>query len=318
LNERFGTPAGIPIRPADAGDVAACIDIRTRSIVEYQARLGIAYRAGDPSIAEALLEHLRATDPSLVVVAERGAGEGREVVGYAAASVRGDTWFLGALFVSSASSGVGLGLAMLRAVMPETGTAFPNEPLALMTCTDSLQPISNAMYARYGVVPRVPVFRLTGDPLGEQPTDQGWRLVPIPDPGSSDWDAILMLLDSVDRDVLGYEHHSDHAFVRRHATEGIVITTPDQALVGYGYRHPNGELGPIAVIDETDLPAVVGAVAGRAASASASLWAAGASDRLLPALLRSGYRVVGFPALACWDRPAVDLTRYVPWSLTLL
>ena len=40
----------------------------------------------------------------------------------------------------------------------------PDEAATLATCTDAAQPISNGLYARYGIVPRVPLLELVGRP----------------------------------------------------------------------------------------------------------------------------------------------------------
>ena len=35
-------------------------------------------------------------------------------------------------------------------------------------------------------------------------------------------------------------------------------------------------------------------------------------------LLRSGFRLDGFPVLICWDRPFADFARFIPMSPGLL
>jgi hypothetical protein len=57
------------------------------------------------------------------------------------------------------------------------------------------------------------------------------------------------------------------------------------------------------------------AVEPRGASA---LWVPAHADALFRGLLESGFRLEGFPALVCWDRPFAAFDRYVPISLALL
>ena len=45
----------------------------------------------------------------------------------------------------------------------------------LGTCTDSAQPVSNGLYASFGIVPRMPFLNLLGRPRG------GWEPPPLPE-----------------------------------------------------------------------------------------------------------------------------------------
>ena len=208
----------IEVRPARHEDVARCIAIRTESIRAYQGALGIDYAPGDQDAAEALLDHMRTIDPDLVRVAARVTGrheDPRDVVGYVAASVHGASWFLGSLFVVPSAQGAGLGPRLLMSVRPE------GRGLSHMTCTDALQPISNAMYARLGISPRVPLFRVSGKVLSTRATRL--RLLSRPMPRTSDptWESTVTDIGRVDRDVLGYEHPLDHRLVRVRAAHAL-------------------------------------------------------------------------------------------------
>ena len=62
------------------------------------------------------------------------------------------------LFVLPEHQGSGVGRELLARVLP----ADPE--IARATATDSAQPISNALYATYGIVPRMPLLDLSGLP----------------------------------------------------------------------------------------------------------------------------------------------------------
>ena len=68
-------------------------------------------------------------------------------------------WFLSMLFVRPGLQGAGLGRALLARVAPADGEASFRA-----TATDSAQPISNALYASAGIVPRIPLLNLIGLP----------------------------------------------------------------------------------------------------------------------------------------------------------
>jgi len=225
------------------------------------------------------------------------------------------------IFVRTDAQTRGIGRALLEAVLPA-----PGEDVVRATCTDSAQPISNALYARYGIVPRVPVLELVGHPdrasLPELPG--GIRAVPFEllATGPSDGPGARRLaagLASIDRDVLGYAHPEDHAYLAAARRLGYLYETGDGQIAGYGYTSPAGRLGPVAVQDEALLPGVLGHLLGAGPPAGAvATWVPGTAGRAVVALLEAGLRLEDFPALLAWDRPFADLARYVPISLAVL
>ena len=60
------------------------------------------------------------------------------------------------LFVEPGQQERGLGRRLLEKVLAGSDDAMH------ATCTDSVQPVSNALYSRFGMVPRVPVLELVG------------------------------------------------------------------------------------------------------------------------------------------------------------
>jgi GNAT superfamily N-acetyltransferase len=291
----------------------------------------------------------------LVAVRAAGAGslQGREqVIGFGIAAQREHVWFLSQLYVLPHEQGKGIGRALLTQILPslgpqpadgtgapeaagargatpttdatDVGAASPaldgpdtrdRRPGVLAMCTDSAQPVSNGLYARFGIVPRAPVFNLVGTPspsaLARLPA--GIEAVPF---GRRDPRAAL---ESIDRAVLGYPRAADHAYLRATGRTGFVYQTDDGEPIGYGYSSEVGRFGPVALLDETVTAQVLGhlmtAIRPRGAT---SAWVPGANDRAMVALLRAGLRIEGFPALLCWTRPFAQFDRYVPASLALL
>jgi hypothetical protein len=202
-----------------------------------------------------------------------------------------------------------------RAASASAAAHDDRPPGVLAMCTDSAQPVSNALYARFGIVPRMPVFNLVGTPnpaaLSRLPA--GVEAVPF---GKSDPSAAI---DAVDRTILGYAHAADHAHLRAMGRTGFVYRSDDGDLLGYGYSSEAGRFGPVALLDETLTAPVLGhlmtVIRPRGAT---TVWVPGANDRAMVALLRAGLRVEGFPALICWSRPFASFEHYLPGSLALL
>jgi GNAT superfamily N-acetyltransferase len=320
--------ADLSYRPATEGDLRACAGVWRLAINDYTDRLNQPEIPDDLAAILRLYAHLRSTDPDGFVVAERATsnaadGEPARIVGFVAALRRGPLWFLSMLFVLPEMQGAGLGRALLDRVMPAAGTA------TLATCTDSAQPISNALYGSLGIAPRMPLQRLVGlpDHPGALPRlPDGVRAVAFEEVGNEVLDGLgAAALDDelagLDGDVVGFgrEHRQDHEMVRLEGRIGFLYLGPDGSPVGYGYASEAGRVGPIAVRDAALLDAVIGHLVTTVRARGAfGIWLPGAAATATTTLLRAGFRIDGFPCLVCWDRPLIDFSRYVPISPGLL
>jgi GNAT superfamily N-acetyltransferase len=309
------------LRRATEDDLATCAAIWRVALNDYMGRLNLPEIPDDLAAIVRLYGHLQAFDPDGFVVAERVAPDGEpRIVAFVSGIRRDPLWFLSMLFVMPEAQGGGLAKALLRRVMPA------DTSVALATCTDSAQPISNALYASLGMVPRIPLLRLVGLP------DRANELPPLPAgvtplrfnavaDGSGDGLGPAALDDEIaalDRATLGVEHRVDHEFIRAEGRIGFLYLGPDGRPLGYGYASEAGRVGPVAVDDPGLLTPVIGhllmAIAPRGAF---GIWLPGPGPAM-PALLRAGFRIDGFPVLICWNRPFADFSRYVPISPGLL
>jgi GNAT superfamily N-acetyltransferase len=310
-------------RPVRTDEIETCAGIWRTSINDYIGRLGEAEIPPELNPIIRLYTHLRSTDPERFVVACEpavdGSSDGR-VVAFAAAVSRERIWYLSMLFVLPEHQGRGVGRELLARVLPA------DAGIARATATDSAQPISNALYATYGIVPRMPLLNLSG--LPERPEAFGTLpsgVVPVAfdtvagEPGGPGHRHLVDAVDALDRGVLGVSHPLDHRYLRTESRSGWLYRGPDGAPLGYGYAGEAGRLGPVAVRDETLLAPILGhltsAVTPRGAFAT---WIGGAADRALVATLGAGFRLDRFPVLLCWDRPFADFARYLPISPGLL
>jgi GNAT superfamily N-acetyltransferase len=308
--------AGIAYRRAGADDLVACAGIWRDSINDYTRRLNQPDIPDDLAAILRLYGHLLETDPGGFVVAERAASDGPPAVVAFAASVRRESlWFLSMLFVLPDVQATGLGRALLAEVMPVPGTA------GLATCTDSIQPISNGLYASLGMAPRMPLVRLVGlaERDGLPPLPPGIRAVPFDE---LDGQAAAHLDDEIvalDRAIAGFAHIRDHGHVRAEGRVGVLFVDGGGQAVGYGYTSEAGRVGPVAVLDPELLAPVLGHLVTSIRPRGAfGIWMPGAAGEAMTALLQAGFRIDGFPCLVCWDRPIVDFARYVPISPGLL
>jgi GNAT superfamily N-acetyltransferase len=299
---------GIQLRRAAEDDLAACERIWRESINDYTRRLNQPDIPPDNPGLRLLHQHAMATDPDRFVVAERGA----EVVAFGSAVLRPPLWFLSMLFVDPSEQARGLGRAILGAILPDA-----EEATVLATATDSAQPVSNGLYAKLGIIPRVPMFHLAGRP------PEGWTPPPLPDgvialnlPATA---SIQEQIDALDVEVGGFAHPQDHAFALRSRPARFGYRDADGRLVGYGYTSEVGRIAPIVALDEALAGAILGhllaTVVPRGASA---IWVPGSAGSVMSTALEAGLRIEDFPLLLCWSEPLIDFSRYIPFSPGLL
>ena len=335
-------------RPVKPDELTACAQVWRHSINDYIRRLNQTDVPDEVAPLVRLYVHLQATDPERFVVATVPAAEAdataiaagevasrvdadmgpggdpgsERIVAFAAAAVRERLWFLSMCFVLPEYQRQGIGRELLERTMPPA-----DADMIRGTATDSAQPISNALYASLGIVPRVPLLNLIGLPTRPdafEPLPSGVRPVPFEEVAADGRDgaghrALAETVDALDRELLGVAHPIDHRFLRQEGRRGWLYQGPDGAALGYGYAGEAGRVGPVAVRDEMLLAPVLGhltsAVVPRGAFA---LWLPGTADRALVPALRAGFRLDQFPILLCWDRPFADLARYLPISPGLL
>lgn len=329
--------APVAYRPAGEGDLEACARIWKAGIEDYQARLAQPPMPDDPGPLRRLLAHTLASDPDRFWVAvgdESGGAEG--VVGFTSATVREGLWFLAMLFVHPDLQARGVGTALMdraqagRDVEPG-GPAVPGPDAPLDSgihtwgmSTDAVQPISNGLYARRGMVPRVPIWRLFGEV-------RRWEALPRL-PASLEavpFDSVAAtpdghrrlagIVDALDREVVGTAHGIDHAYLRRDGRTGFLVRDRGTGrAVGYAYGSGGGRLGPVNALDPELHPQLLGvAVRETPTLGPVAAWVPGTADRATRALLDAGLRFDGFPGLVCWSRREHPFERYLPISLAI-
>jgi GNAT superfamily N-acetyltransferase len=310
--------ADVAYRAAEPDDLAACGSIWRDALNDYMVRLRLPEIPDELGSIGRLHAHIRSTDPDRFWVATR---DGRPI-GFASATERGSVWFLSMLFVLPADQGRGIGRTLLGRILPPDG-----DGTILATCTDSAQPISNALYSAYGIVPRMPLLSLTGRPIRPEalePLPAGVTAVPFdriadgpPDgPGHRE---LAAAVDAIDAELAGFAHPQDHRFLRLERRTGYLYRAADGRVLGYGYASEVGRVGPVAARDEALVGPILGhllnVIEPRGASA---VWVPGHADGAIVGLLRAGLRFDGFPVLVCWTAPFADFRRYLPISPGLL
>jgi GNAT superfamily N-acetyltransferase len=343
------SPGAIRYRRATEADLDACTRIWKSGIDDYQGRLNQPPMPGELGPLRRLLAHALGTDPDRFWVASREprAGEagrherGGDCLGFGSATIRGDLWFLAMLFVEPGQQAAGIGSALLDRTLvgcdPEAAApahvsaadpaaAGTVTPVARWgTCTDAAQPISNALYARRGIVPRLPVWRMVGEirhPSAIPALPGSLETVSfeaIAEGAPDGHRRLAEVVNELDRSLLGIEHGRDHAYLRREGRSGLLVRERNGRAIGYGYASGVGRVGPVAALDPDLMPAILGAVIRETpAPGPIATWVPGSATAATRALLHAGLRFEGFPGLICWSDGPMPFERYLPISLALI
>lgn len=284
------------LRPITAADIESCIEIFYAADEALTQSLNLPVMPRNPLAIERIFRHVSESTPHRAWLAE----ERGHVAAFGMAIERDDLTFLAFLFVRPEAQAAGTGAALYERCMPQSGYQA--------TCIWSVQPVSAALYARNGLVPRVPMYTFTGRPRAPlPPLASGLSLAPI----------TRDELDVLDREIVGFTRRVDHEAWQDWDRRPFALREGDE-LVGYGYAQPVGRLGPAVVRRSEDLLPLVGAL--MAEIEPPEDWMVhvpGHAAETFVALLRSGMRFDGPPILYCATRDGIDHSRYIPASFAL-
>jgi GNAT superfamily N-acetyltransferase len=265
------------IRRTTAADVSVLFDIFNAAMRDVYLPHGFDPPAPPRDVFATQQQHLLEHDGELCAVAESGGA----VVGFASAWMRDDSWFLASLFVHPDVQARGLGARLLDAAWAAAG-------VHRRTVTDAIQPVSNALYTRRGLVPATPVLAFAGAPAVH--TSEGGDLEV--EAGASAADATE--LRDLDAAAYGFDRTIDHRLWERAAQR--TVWRRDGRTVAYSYAFPDGTIGPVAGVDGVAAAAALRAELSRADRA-VRVRIPGTSRELVEVAVSSGLRLGPTPGL---------------------
>ena len=268
----------ITFRAGRADDFVATWRVFTDAADDLARRRGwaaVVRPASPPARFLAFRRSAVAHDPDGFWVAEHAG----DMIGFGIAVQREHIWYLAALHVRPRYQATGIGAELIRRCLSAARSG------SLLTVgADARNPVSNALYGRFGMFPQVALLELTG-PVSGARASGALRLVA----GAPAAD----VLARIDRVTLDAARPEDHAFWA--ATPGLhafAIHLGD-LVTGYVYLQADGALGPIAVEEPGDLPAAIGLALAEAASlgaGSARVRIPGVARAAVAELLDRGWR----------------------------
>ena len=236
---------------------------------------------------------------------------GRQVVGWGSGLLRGDWWFLSSLFVLPEAQGLGVGARLFEL----TATGAPPGAVRA-TITDSLQPVSNNLYARRGLLPREVLIGFDGRPNERVAPPRLGTLAPEPLTLAS-----IPELREIDAAAAGVDRSVDHEFYLTGGGRYGYLFRRRGRAVGYAMLRRDGWVGPVAAVRARDVEAITAfGIADLQARGFAEQVRAGVTGRCegaQRAFWGAGLRFSSTPGLLLSSRPFGRLDRYVAASYGL-
>jgi GNAT superfamily N-acetyltransferase len=263
----------VEVRPTPDGDLPALYATFVDAVDTVFGPRG--FDTPSPSVEgfANLQRHVLATGVGYV------AEESDEVIGFGSAWSRGDDWFLACLFVRGRAQGRGVGSMLLDA---DWGDARRRR-----TVTDAIQPVSNVLYGRRGLVPATPLLTFEG--------------VPRLSAGAAEARADLAAIDAV---AYGFDRTIDHRYWELHARR----TEWGDA---YSYAFPRGDIGPVAGTTSAAAARALAAELARSEGA-VRVRVPGSARELVEVALRAELRLGPVPGLVLLSPGAEAPTALAP------
>jgi GNAT superfamily N-acetyltransferase len=279
----------VELRPTTAEDLPALHELFLASIGGVYRRHGFDPPAPPLDVFAGQQRHVLATGTSVV------AATGGELGGFASAWTRGGDWFLASLFVRPSLQGGGLGTALLGAVWDDAA-------VRRRTITDAIQPVSNALYGRHGLIPVTPLLAFSGVPAGARAV-----LRPLEDDGAD-------RLAQIDDAAYGFDRSLDHAHWARYGSR--TVWARDAEPVAYSYVFPGGGIGPVAGSTPAGAADALETALARAAGPT-GVRMPGSARALVAVALRCGLRLSATPGLLLCSAGAEPPSALAVSSFTL-
>jgi N-acetylglutamate synthase-like GNAT family acetyltransferase len=289
-------------RPARAEELQHAQELVVKSINDLTERHGFGLMA---SVRPAAFQVFSLSDdPRGLWTAENDG----EIVGSAFSWVCDDLWFLAELFITPRMQGSGIGSELLRRTSQQ---ADQTEAKTRALITFTFNTVSQGLYVRHGMFPRLPIymFNIDRDKILNQRQRPHMKYRRTEN-SSSD----LGTLTAIDLSVLGVSRQKHHKYLLNDSTmRGFLLYEGDDCI-GYTYVASTGHIGPLGIRNRNHME--------NAFSASLDIAAEGQSNQIsafLPGSNEGALRVaaeyrmrITFPMVLVSNREFGDWSRYIP------
>lgn len=295
ITYRRGTPADIPAIFDILMKCLAVIDRNPETTGENNLWDNPEFTGWIWSRSQATLEYLTTTDGEYWIADENGT-----ILGYALSTIENGIRELNQFFVLPGRQAGGIGRELLS-------RSFPADGAQLRFILSSTDIRAHVRYLKSGVYPRFSIQRLSRSP---EPVQVETDLVFQPVTSTEETFAALR---KIDRQVLDLERDEKHKFLLK-TREAFLYLRGDQ-VIGYGYI--GSDVGPIALLNESDFPSVLAHAENRAAELNSPMIAVETpmlNHAAVDYMLARGFKLDENIILFMSDEPFGRFEKYISYS----
>lgn len=301
----------ITYRLAKPSDISAAAQVFSTALNDLYERHGLADQVVPFIQPNAYYAFCLQKEPDGFWVAENET----EIVGMAFSWFRGSFWFLGQLFIVPTCQEGGIGRKLFDKTL-ELGSQVNVTNRALITYP--FNRVSTALYMRYGMYPREPIYRMVGDGAvarSAHKETESFNYEKLP-PAA----ATIRQLCSIDEPVLGIPLERHHEYFLNAHGGTCYIFRREKNPEGYAYVWSNGHVGPLAVVSSNSFRGVMNTALGLAAvqgTPQVSVMIPGSNDQAVAVALDHKLRIA-IPLLLMSSRPFGNWDKYLFYSPALM
>ena len=287
-------------RPGTPDDSQAVYQVFVRALADLDQRMNLHLEVwDDPGFITRLWERRKPLYEHLAAVADQFwvAEEAGQVIGFARSLFQDGHQQLTEFFVLPGYQSGGIGRELLA-------RAFPSRGARRRSIIATLDGRAQARYLKSGVYPRFTIQYLFGrpEPVSVESDLRFERVGADP--------ATLAAIRAIDLDLLGFQRDATHAHLLQDR-QGYLYLRRDRP-VGYGYL-ANGT-GPMALLEETDIPAALAHAEREAAERGEHHFGVElplVNRAAVQHLLGRGFQLEPFVAVLMSDEPFGRFSNYV-------
>jgi len=298
-------------RLAKPGDISAAAQVYSTAVNDLYERHGLADQVVQLIRPNLYYAFCLQEEPYGFWVAENET----EIVGMAISWLRGSFWFLGCLFIVPTSQKGGIGRNLLDKTL-ELGSQINVTNRALITFP--FNRVSTALYMRYGMYPREPIYRMVGDGTAARSAHketESFNYEKLPPDAAS-----IRQVCSIDEPVLGIPLESHHKYFLNAHGSTCYLFWREKNPEGYAYVWSNGHVGPLAVVSSNSFRGVMNTALGLAAiqgTPQVSVMIPGSNDQAVAVALDHKLRIA-IPFLLMSSHPFGNWDKYLFYSPALM